>query len=331
MRRTLPPLNALRAFDAAGRLLSFSKAAQELHVTQGAISRHIRELEKQLGAKLFVRLTRRIELTDVGQTYLQEVQDALHQIERATVGIRARREHRVLTISVLPSVASYWLMPRLAAFTRAHPSIETRILTSIEPVDLVGHEADVAIRVGPLPGKAYGREQPRIDLNMVTDWRGVHADYLFPDILLPVCSAALIGRQPLKHPEDLQRYPLIHTATRQHAWEDWLVANGVSQPTITNAGFYGHFFMSIQAAREAQGIAIVPHLLFLGSGTDGLVIPFRIATPSAGSYNLLTLESRLEEREIRLFRSWLMEQAERQNATDQIFPGRKDSPVLQSA
>jgi LysR family glycine cleavage system transcriptional activator len=332
LRRTLPPLNALRAFDAAGRLLSFSKAAQELHVTQGAISRHIRELEKQLGTMLFVRLTRRIELTEVGRTYLEEVQSALDRIERATEGIHGRREHCVLTISVLPSIASYWLMPRLAAFTKANPNIETRILTSIHPVDLAAREADLAIRVGPLPGRSYDRRQPRIDLKMVSDWRGVQADYLFADILIPLCSPLLISREhPLQQPADVQAYPLIHTATRQHAWADWLLANGVENASIRNASYYGHFFMSIQAAREGQGIAIAPHILFWGRESEGLIFPFKIPVRSAGSYHLLVLEARREEREISLFRSWLMEQGEQQNANDPLFSNLANSTARQSA
>lgn len=321
MRRTLPPLNALRAFDAAGRLLSFSNAAHELNVTQGAISRHIRELEKRLGAKLFVRLTRRIELTELGRAYLEEVRVALDRIERATQDVRGRREHRVLTISVLPSIASYWLMPRLAGFTRAHPKIETRILTSIQPVDLAAREADLAIRVGPLPGRSYERRQPRIELKMVNDWRGVQADHLFPDILVPLCSPSLVSRQrPLRRPEDLHAYPLIHTATRQNAWADWFRAQGMQPPPMSNASHYGHFFMCIQAAREAQGVAIAPHILFCGKESEGLLFPFKPPVASAGDYHLLVLEARREEREIALFRSWLLEQAEQQNLDDPFFP-----------
>jgi LysR family glycine cleavage system transcriptional activator len=301
-------------------LLSFSKAAEELHVTQGAISRHIRELEKRLGARLFVRLTRRVQLTEVGGTYLEQVRNALDQVERATHEIQTRRAHRVLTISVLPSVASFWLMPRLARFTKIHPTIETRILTSIQPADLAGREADLAIRAGALPGRSYDKHQPRIELRMVQDWQGVHADFLFPDILMPICSPALLKRKhALRHPRDLQRYPLIHTATRQNAWPDWLQAQGVEPPSSRDAIQYGHFFMSIQAAREAQGIAIAPHILFCGREAEGLFFPFRKPVPSAGDYYLLMLESRRDEPEISLFRAWLREQAEEQNHSDPFF------------
>jgi LysR family glycine cleavage system transcriptional activator len=317
MSRNLPPLNALRAFEAAGRLLSFSKAALELQVTQAAVSRQIKELEKRLRAPLFVRLTRRIELTQVGQTYLREVQSALDHIELATRQARASPSRRILTISVLPSIASFWLMPRLAGFTTAHPHIETRILTSIQPVNLAAGEADLAIRVGALPGSQYSSSQPRIELQMVTDWRGVHADYLFPDVLVPVCSPGLVADdRPLSHPADVLRYPLIHTATRPRAWPDWLRAQGLTPPASGNLSGYGHFFMSIQAAREKLGIAIAPHILFGGSESNGLHFPFSTPVPSAGSYYLLTLESKSEDSGIALLRSWLLDQAKAQDLRD---------------
>jgi LysR family glycine cleavage system transcriptional activator len=322
--RTLPPLNALRAFDAAGRHLSFSKAALELHVTQGAISRQIRELEKRLGARLFVRLARRVELTDVGRRYLNEVQAALDQVERATREIRTRRGRRVLTISVLPTIASYWLMERLARFSLAHAGIEVRILTSIQPVDLPGGEADLAIRVGALPGQRFDDKHPRIDLSMVDDWRGVRADFLFPDILVPLCAPSLTnGRRKLRHPRDLEHYPPIHTATREQAWPDWFAAQGLVAPFASDGNYYGHFFMGIQAAREGQGVAIAPHIFFGGREAEGLLFPFRLRMPSAGDYHLLVLDSRRKEREIALFSTWVLAEAQAQNAADVFFAMRK--------
>jgi LysR family glycine cleavage system transcriptional activator len=318
VRRTLPPLNALRAFDAAGRLLSFARAAEELYVTPGAVSRHIRELEKRLGTQLFVRLTRRIELTEAGRSYLQEIQVSFDRLEQATIIATSARTLRVLTISVLPSIASYWLMPRLAAFTRMHPNIETRIITSIQPFDLA--DADLAIRVGSPPGRRADGRQPRIELKMVADWEGVRADFLFPDALVPLCSPALLrDKLPLKAPADLRHYPLIHTSTRAHAWSDWFRAHGADMPIRRDATQYGHFFMSIQAAREAQGVAIAPHLFFLGAGAEGLVFPFRSPIRSGGDYYLLTPESRSLEPEIQLFRNWLTELASEQRESDPFF------------
>lgn len=309
MRRSLPSLTALRVFDVAGRLLSFSRAALELNVTQSAVSRQIRTLEQALGVELFLRMTRKIDLTEAGRSYLCEIQGALDDIERATHRIIAQRKRSVLTIDVLPSVASFWLMPRLADFTRQHPDIQTRIITSIAPVDFASGTRDVAIRVGSLPGRRYPGHRPRIDLEMVTDWRGVLADYLFPDILVPVCSPALMRGHRIAQPEELLEFPLIHTTSRAHAWPDWFRAHGVNDLAAARSIGYGHFFMSLEAAREGQGIAIVPDVLIGSGAREALVTLFEPDTPSAGDYYLLSTSRNHEEREVALFREWLQRQA----------------------
>ena len=311
MRRALPSMIALSAFEAAGRLGSFSMAADELHVTQGAISRQIRALEEYLDTKLFVRLTRRVELTSAGQMYLREIQFALDHVERATVNFRTRQsQHSILTISVLPSVASFWLMSRLDNFTKQYPHIETRILTSIQAVDLQANEADVAIRVGALPGKSYEARQPRIDLDMVTSWRGVQAELLFDDVLVPVLAPQLVDpAHPLNEPKDLLHYPLIHTASRTHAWRDWLGIYGLQERPSMERAEYGHFFMAIEAARKGQGIALVPSILLAGLNEMELFAPIRSKTPSAGEYYLLMLGDRTQEPQCAAFCTWIKEQA----------------------
>lgn len=311
MRRALPSTIALSAFEAAGRLGSFSAAADELFVTQGAISRQIRGLEEYLGTKLFTRLTRRVELTAAGEMYLREIQVALDHVERATVNFKTRQNrHSILKISVLPSVASFWLMSRLDNFTKQNPHIETRILTSIQPVDLQANEADVAIRVGALPGKSYDARQPRIDLDMVTNWRGVIAELLFDDVLVPVVSPKLIDPlHPVNEPADLLHYPLIHTASRAHAWRDWLGIYGLHEPPRAERSEYGHFFMAIEAARKAQGVALVPNILLANFNSEELIAPISVSTPSAGSYYLLMLGERAKEAQCEAFCAWLKEQA----------------------
>ncbi len=310
MRRTVPSLSALLAFEAAGRLKSFTQAAAELFVTQGAVSRQIRGLEDEMGIALFTRLTRRVELTDAGRTYLREIQFVFDNLERATVKFKAQREHTILTISVLPSVASFWIMPRLGGFTKRHPDIETRIMTSIRPVDLHAMEADVAIRVGALPGKHYEASQPRIDLEMVSNWRNVRADALFTDVLVPVYSPKLLGdRPPIAAAEHLLSFPLIHTSSRIHAWPDWLRAHGLDGDIGDSSIQYGHFFMSLEAARKGEGIAIVPNVLLMGADQSGLVAPPLLSDiASAGEYYLLSLFERSGERHIVAFREWLMEE-----------------------
>jgi len=330
MRRALPSVTALSAFEAAGRLESFSQAASELNVTQGAISRQIRALEEYLGIKLFVRLTRRVELTDTGRSYLREIQFALDHVEQATKRLRMPESRRsVLTISVLPSVASFWLMPRLIYFTQRHPTIETRLITSIEPVDLHSHDVDIAIRVGPLPGRHYGALDPSIDLEMTSNWRGVHAEAFYPDILVPVLSPDLIDPQrPLQAPRDLLRYPLIHTATRTNAWPDWLQAHGVEERWSGEKLEYGHFFMAIEAARKGKGIAIVPSILMVDAKLPDLIMPFPPDIPSAGEYYLLMLAERLDDPPCAALRAWIHEQAQASRGLGEAGPAPRSAQQL---
>ncbi|MGO4287154.1 LysR substrate-binding domain-containing protein [Bosea sp. TAB14] len=234
----------------------------------------------------------------------------LDELERAAGRFTRRRDRATLTVSVLPTIASVWLMPRLHHFTSQHPEIELRVVSSIEPADLLAHDADVAIRVGRLPGRHYERNQPRIELSMLTRWDGVHADELFPDRLVPVCSPGLIGETEIT-PVDLVRWPLIHTSTRRHAWPDWLKAHGVRAAVeIEQTLQFGHFFMSLDAARQGRGIALVPDIVLAHpDGMRGLVMPVAGDLESAGEYYLLIHETRLDERHVQQFRSWALAEA----------------------
>lgn len=312
MSRTLPSLTALRVFEVAGRLESFSSAAVELNITQGAVSRQIRALEDELEIRLFTRLTRRVQLTEIGERYLAEVQAALNQIEQATTRVRSRQKRAVLTISVLPSVGSFWLMSRLAHFSQRHPDIETRIISSIDPVNLHAREADVAIRVGALPGRCYEQPMPRVDLTMVIDWRGVLAEELAPDVLVPVYSPRLTqDAQVETDPRRIRGLPLIHTTSRTNAWPDWARAHGLPPLAPSRRMEYGHFFMSLEAAREGEGVALVPDLLLTGSAAQGLVVAHACRVRSAAEYYLLTLNERSNERSIQAFRRWVQEEMQK--------------------
>jgi LysR family glycine cleavage system transcriptional activator len=286
-----------------------------LHLTQGAISRQIRDLERFLGGAVFHRLVRRIELTPRGEEFLKVVETSLRDLERASLDFRpAATAATRLRVSVLPTIANVWLLPRLHLFSEAHPDIEVRIVSGIEAVDFQRGEADVAIRVGRLPGRHYDRRQPRISLDMVSTWEGVCADELFPDVLVPVCAPALVKNgAPLERPDDLVRYPLIHTASRKHAWPDWLGAFGVEAALLLNqeSPAFGHFFMAIDAARLGRGISIVPEVLITGHEGEGLIRPLPQRIPSAGEYYLLTPESRLEEPSVVAFRNWLLSEVRR--------------------
>lgn len=305
MSRSLPSLTALRVFEVAGRLQSFSKAAAELNVTQGAVSRQIRALEDDLKLKLFTRSTRRVELTAIGRAYLTQIQAALEQIELATEKLRIHDAHAILTISVLPSVGSFWLMPRLNRFTERYPGIETRIVSSIEPVDFAAADADVAIRVGALPGRRYAALAPRVDLVMTTDWREIEFDELAADVLVPVLSRTLAQQAGPLDLETLTRLPLIHTTSRPGAWADWLRFHGLKHRDPHGTQEYGHFFMSLEAARQGLGVALVPDILFDYIIQTDLVPLTQFRARSAAEYYLLFPRNRGNEEPIAKFRHWL--------------------------
>jgi LysR family glycine cleavage system transcriptional activator len=324
MRRTLPPLATLRPFEAAARLGSFTAAANELALTQGAVSLQIRNLETFLEKRLFERHVRRVELTEDGQQYYAACLQALEEIERATRRMLAQRGHKILTVSALPTLATLWLMPKLGAFTSAYPDIEIRVVTSIAPVDLRGSDIDIALRVGKLPGRHYGRGLPGIDLVMTDRWDGIEADYLFDDVLVPVIAKKLLSQgTAINSAEDLLKYSLIHTASRQNAWRDWLSALGVAYRSRKSSAEYGHFFMALQAAQECKGIAIVPRKLFrLYSGrASDLVLPFEAEVPSAGEYYMLTHESRVNSAAVRKFRKWVLLMADADREDRDSRPG----------
>lgn len=305
MTRRLPSLNALRAFEAAARHLSFTRAADELAVTQGAVSRQVKALETHLGLDLFHRLTRALELTDAGREYQSAMTDAFDRVEQATSRLMRRLDRQILTVSVLPTFAMRWLIPRLSGFIESNPGVEVRLITSILPIDFSREDIDVAIRVGtPSGGEGMGA---RIELRMTEDWTNVCADRLIGDVLIPVCSPALqCGRPPLRKPADLRRHTLLHTTTRPHAWTDWLTAAGMSGIERQDEPAFGHFFMTLQAASEGRGVAMVPEVLVAGDVAAGsLVKPFDIKAKSAGAYYFLCRKPQYDLPKIAVFREWL--------------------------
>ncbi len=314
--RRLPPLTALRAFEAAARHKSFTRAAEELSVTQGAVSRQIRVLEDFLGTALFLRLTRRVELTTEGQRYYETVWQAFDALHAATKALRGPQERSVIRLSVLPSISSFWLMPRLAAFSQGPDGAEIRVISSIDPVDLRGKEVDLAIRVGALPDEKFAPDCPRIDRDMVTDWHGVQADFLFADVLAPVCSPRLLSQDgPLHQLDDLARLRLIHVTTRQYAWTDWLRAHRARVDPDRSAIYFGHFFMALEAARAGRGVALVPTILVRHyEHAADLVSPFPADLRSAGNYRLLVHESRVGDPDVRRLRQWLLAEAAAERA-----------------
>jgi len=296
MTARLPSLNGLRAFEAAARHLSFTKAAQELNVTQTAISHQIRRLEEELGLRLFVRQSRALTLTPQAADYLPNIRAAFQDLRTATDRLLRTGNDRVLTISTLTSLAVKWLLPRLSTFQEKYPDIDVRITTSTEVVDFRSSNVDAAVR--------YGRGQ----------WPGVHAEWLMAEQLFPVCSPKLLtGARALKQPEDLARATLLHTSTTRDDWRVWLTAAGLPIQIAQNPSLtFDLAFMTVQAAIDGLGVAM-GHTAYVADdiANGRLVVPFDISAPSAGYYFVVP-EDRPVTPVIGAFRDWLIETAKTQ-------------------
>jgi LysR family glycine cleavage system transcriptional activator len=314
MARRLPSPVALRAFEAAARHLSFTAAAAELNVTQGAISRHVKFLEGYLGLQLFRRLPRSLQLTPEGQTYYPAMREAFDIMERATRRLMHNKQDRVLTLSVLPTLAMNWIIPELPSFNARYPSIDVRLSTSIQPADF-SSEIDLAIRVGRHTDRTTKSDKARIDLTMVQDWTGLEAEFLMPDFITAVCSPDLLkGKPPLRDPADLRSYPLLQTTTRAHAWADWCRAVKVDDIDPTTGTGFAHFFMTLEAAREGQGFACVPTVLVKTDLDAGrLIAPFQQRVESEGAYYLIFRKHEADTNKIRFACEWLKGVAARAN------------------
>ncbi|HEX3209051.1 MAG TPA: transcriptional regulator GcvA [Geminicoccaceae bacterium] len=293
MSRRLPPLNALRAFEAAARHLSFTRAADELHVTQTAISHQIKALEERLAVRLFRRLPRGLLLTEEAQRYLPPVRDAFDQIAAATEQLGAGGSSGRLTVSVLPSFAAKWLVPRLGRFRATHPDLDLRISASSQLVDFARDDVDIAIRMG------RGR------------YPGLRVDRLFGESMLPVCAPKLLsGAHPLRRPEDLREHVLLHDDDHT-GWQLWLELSGVEGVDPTRGPIFTDSAMVVQAAAEGQGVALARRALAAGDLAAGrLVQPFEVSLPHDLAYYLVSPEATAGQPRIRAFRAWLLAEAE---------------------
>jgi LysR family glycine cleavage system transcriptional activator len=292
MSRRLPPLNALRAFEAAARHLSFTRAAAELHVTQTAISHQIRALEERLGVRLFRRLPRGLLLTEEAQHYLPPVRDAFDRIAAATAQLAGGASSGSLTVSVLPSFAAKWLVPRLGRFRAAHPNLDLRISASSQLVDFARDDVDVGIRMGP------------------GHYPGLRVDRLFGESMVPVCAPELqSGPHPLRRPGDLRHHVLLHDDDHS-GWQLWLELAGVEGVDAGRGPVFTDSAMVVQAAAEGQGVALARSVLAAGDLAAGrLVRPFEISVPHDLAYYLVSPEATAEQPRIRAFRAWLLAEA----------------------
>lgn len=288
MRRQLPPLNSLPSFEAASRHLSFSKAAEELNVTHGAVSRAVRHLEDQLGVQLFVRDTRSVRLTPVGASYAMDVRKSLDQLAAATLSISGQRSS-VLTISTVDAFASKWLVPRLFKFRQAHGDIDVRLSTSEKLADFVSDGIEIAIR--------YGRGQ----------YPGVTTELLMQEDISPVCSPRLLeGPYPLKTPADLKNHTLIHDDFPID-WAMWLKMAGVEGVDPHKGPSFLASEHVVQAAVQGEGVALGRSSLVDDDIASGkLVRPFEFRLSAGLAYYLVYPPDALKRPKIRFFRDWIL-------------------------
>ena len=291
MATTLPSLNGLRAFEAAARHLSFTRAADELNVTQTAVSHLIRRLEEQLDIKLFVRRNRALELTREAQDYLPAVRTAFEDLRRATARLRRPERDGVLTVSTTASLAAKWLVTRVAGFQEANPGIEVRISTSSHLVDFQREEVDMAVRYG------------------LGSWPGLRANWLMAEDIFPVCSPSLLtGDNPLRTPADLDHHTLLHASASREDWQLWLTAAGLPASIAARRGLtFDQSFMTSQAAVEGLGVAMGRARLVEADIAAGLlVVPFDVVLPTDAGYYIVAPEATADAPKIALFRQWLI-------------------------
>lgn len=305
-----PPLNALRAFEAAARHLSFKKAARELYVTPGAVSAQVKVLEAHLGVQLFRRLTRALELTSDAQAMLPKVRQGLESLAAAVDMVRTREEASALTVMAPPNFAARWLVPRLARFTQANPNLELHVASRPSMID--------SRENGNVVPVADAREDA--PLAMVRfghgNYPGLQVDKVFSALYVPVCSPRLLeGEHALREPADLRFHTLLHDDTVQEegarpSWGDYLERAGVDGVDFSRGPHFSDASLSLEAAIEGMGVALAMKPLVSAEIDAGrLVVPFDLPAPTSYAYFLLTPDAGAQNRGVRAFRDWLLEEA----------------------
>ena len=292
-RGFLPPIGSLVAFECAARHESFSRAAEELHLTQGAISRQIRALEELVGVALFDRIRQRVVLSEAGRAYLADVRRSLGDLGEATHRVMGFAGTRgVLDLAVLPTFGARWLVPRLPRFLSAHPEVTINLAARIEPFDFSAEPFDAAIHVG----------QPV--------WAGGVLAHLMDEEVVPVADPGFAGRYGLTLPRDLERTPLLHQSTRPTAWADWFGAIGHATDAVWRGPRFDQFSMVSEAAASGMGAALVPRFLVeeeLASGR--LVEVFSVPLATRSAYYVVRPQSEGRSALLRAFEAWLVAEA----------------------
>lgn len=295
MRRKIPSINALIAFDAAARHQSFTRAADELALTESAVSRQIASLEASLGIKLFERLKKRVTLTEAGRAYGEQVKQSLERIERDTLGIMAHEgKGGIIELAVLPTFASQWLIPRLGNFTAQYPDVTVNMGARARIFLFSDTPFDAAIHFG----------EPT--------WPGTQADFLFPEEAVPVCKPGLFKKLRGITPRAMASCPLLHSTTRPEDWRNWFAAAGVQDINAMKGHRFELHSMLISAACAGLGLALVPRFLVTEQLKSGaLIIPIERPLPTGKAYYLVCPDGRQSAKPLSFFREWLQLEAQR--------------------
>lgn len=291
MSKRLPPLNALKAFESAAKNLSFTKAADELFVTQAAISHQIKTLEHYLSIKLFHRKNRSLLLTEEGQAYFHDLRDIFAHMQEATDRLLAMGEKGAITVATPPSFASQWLVPRIHEFSTAYTDIDVRI----KAIDLDDGFLDDTIDIAIYQGRGL--------------WQGLHSTKLLTQYLTPMCSPLLVqGKSELKQLSDLSKHKLLHDHTRS-AWKKWLKHFDVKNVNVNQGPIFSHSMLVLQAACIGQGVALSDTFLAKPDIDSGrLICPFAEKVESTMSYYLVCKEQQAEQGKIKVFSEWMLAQ-----------------------
>ena len=300
MTRRLPSLNALKAFEAAARYESFTKAAEELFVTQGAVSHQVKALEAEIGLRLFHRERQRLVITQAGRSYLEVIRDAFDRIASGTERLLHQQSAGALTVSTSPNFAAKWLVHRLGHFAKAHPDIDLRVSAALHHVDFAREDVDLAIRHGD------------------GHWPGLNTTRLCVEELFPVCSPQFLrGRRTLRAPRDLLLHTLLHLDDRND-WRKWLEAAGIDWAHSAHGPVFNQASMAIDAAVDGQGIALTRTALASYDLLAGrLVRPFDLTLQVSYAYWIVTPKVTADLPKIVTFRQWLL--AEAAEDTQRLF------------
>lgn len=301
MRRKIPSIEALIAFEAAARHQSFTRSADELALTQSAVGRQIASLEDYLGVPLFNRIKKRLSLTDVGQAYAKQVREHLERIERDTLAAMAHRgAGGILELAVIPTFATRWLIPRLPRFYARHADITLNLTTRAEPFMFGDTPFDAAIHFG----------------NPV--WPGAITRHLFGEEMTTVCSPRMLGGRTQVQPEELSRFTLLHQSARAEAWRHWFAQAGIHDANCMKGQRYELFSMLVEAARAGLGVALVPRFFVQDELASGeLVVPCELSLRNEKGYYLAYPESKQNCPLLNVFEGWLLHTARQYCETGQ--------------